>query len=46
MDDYPLEPQTTINKWMFGETSISYIKIWNLPIETTIYKWLFGVPGE
>ena len=39
-----LEPHTTIYKWMFGETTISYIKIWNHPIETTIYKWLFGVP--
>ena len=25
---------------MFGETPISYVKIWNHPIETTIYKWL------
>ena len=40
-----LEPQTTIYKWMFGETTISYVKIGNHPIETTIYKWLFGVPG-
>ena len=40
-----LEPQTTIYKWMFGETTISYVKIWNHPIETTIYKWLFGVPA-
>ena len=40
-----LEPQTTMYKWMFGETIIFYIKIWNHPIETTIYKWLFGVPG-
>ena len=30
---------------MFGETTISYVKIRNRPIETTIYKWLFGVPG-
>ena len=35
-----LEPQTTIYKWMFGETTISYVKIGNHPIETTIYKWL------
>ena len=35
--DYWLEPQTTIYKWTFGETTISYIKIWNHPIETTIY---------
>ena len=41
-----LETQTTIKKkWMFGETTISYVKIGNHPIETTIYKWLFGVPG-
>ena len=40
-----LEPQTTIYKWMFGETTIFYIKTWNHPIKTTIYKWLFGVPG-
>ena len=41
-----LEPQTTIYKLMFGETTIFYIKIWNHPIETSIYKWLFGVPGS
>ena len=41
-----LEPHTTIYKWMFGETTIFYIKICNHPIETTIYKWLFGVPGS
>ena len=41
-----LETQTTIKKWMFGETTISYVKIGNHPIETTIYKWLFGVPGS
>ena len=41
-----LEPQTTIYKWMFGETTIFYIKIWNNPIETTIYKWFFRVPGK
>ena len=39
-----LKPQTTIYKWMFGETTIFYIKIWNHPIETSIYKWLFRVP--
>ena len=43
--DKHLEPQTTSLKWMFGETIISYVKIWNHPIETTIYKPLFGVPG-
>ena len=30
---------------MFGETTISYVKIWNHPIETTMYKWMFQVPG-
>ena len=28
------------------ETTISYIKIWNHPIETTIYKQMFQVPGS
>ena len=28
-----------------GETTISYVKILNHPIETTIYKWMFQVPG-
>ena len=41
----PGTPRPTIKKWMFGETTISYVKIGNHPIETTIYKWLFGVPG-
>ena len=27
-----------------GETTISYVKIWNHPIETTIKTWLFRVP--
>ena len=41
-----LEPQTPSLKWMFGETTISCVKIWNHPIEITIYIWLaFGVPG-
>ena len=44
-EHFILEPQTTIKKWMFGETTISYVKIGNHPIETTIYKWLLGVPG-
>ena len=30
---------------MFGETTISYVKNWNHPIETTTIKWMFGVPG-
>ncbi len=38
-------PKQPLKKWMFGETTISYVKIGNHPIETTIYKWLFGVPG-
>ena len=41
-----LEPQTTSLKWMFGETTISYVKSWNdYPIETTIYKRLFPLPA-
>ena len=39
-DMFCLEPQTTIKKLMFGETTISYVKIGNHPIETTIYKRL------
>ncbi len=32
---------------MFGETTISYVKIGNHPIETTIYKWLaLGFQGH
>ena len=30
---------------MFGETTISHVKILNHPIETTIYKWMLQVPG-
>ena len=40
-----LELQTTSFLWMFGETTIFHVKIWNHPIETTNYRWLFGVPG-
>ena len=40
-----LVPQATSLKWMFGETTISYVKIGNHPIETTTNRWLFGVPG-
>ena len=29
-----LEPQTTSKKWMFGETTISYVKIGNRPIDS------------
>ena len=29
-----LEPQTTIKKWMFGETTISHVKIGNHPIDS------------
>ena len=36
---------TTIFYWMFGETTIAYVKNWNHPIETTTNKWMFGVPG-
>jgi len=41
-----LEPQKTSLKWMFGETPIFHVKIWNHPIETTFKKWLFMVPGS
>ena len=41
-----LVPETTSFKWMFGETTISYRKIWNRPIETTIYKQMFQVPAK
>ena len=41
-----LVPETTCLKWMFGETTISYVKIWNHPIETTTNKWMFEVPGR
>ena len=48
MEGDPGTPTTSL-KWMFGKTTISYVKIWNYPIETTIYtntgNWLFGVPG-
>lgn len=30
---------------MFGETTISHLKISNHAIETTIKEWLFRVPG-
>ena len=43
---YYLVPETTILKWMFGETTISYVKNWNHPIETTTSKWMFEVPGR
>ena len=32
-----LEPQKTSSNWMFGEATISYVNIWNHPIEPTIY---------
>ena len=41
-----LEPETTIYKWMFGETTTFHVKIWNHPIETPIYKQMFQVPGR
>ena len=31
---------------MFGETTISQVKVWNHPTETTILKWMFHVPGR
>ena len=41
-----LELQTTSFFWMFGETTIFHVKIWNHPIETTIYKWVSGALGD
>ena len=41
----PGTPNYHLFKWMFGETTISHVKICNHPIETTMKKWLFGVPG-
>ena len=35
--------QFKMDVWWFP--TISYIKIWNNPIETTIYKQMFQVPG-
>ena len=32
------------NGWKWWFPTISYIKIWNHPIETTILKWMFQVP--
>ena len=29
----------------FVKQPISYVKIWNHPIESTTYKWMFQVPG-
>ena len=29
----------------FVKQPISYVKIWNHPIESSIYKWMFQVPG-
>ena len=42
----PGTPNNHFFEWMFGETTIFYIKIWNHPTETSIYKWLFRVPGR
>ena len=40
-----LEPQTTINKWLFQlDDSKSLYRKW-LFHQTSIYKWVFGVPG-
>ena len=33
-------------KWMFVETTIFYVMIWNHPNETTINKQMFQVPGD
>ena len=36
LDRVFLEFQTTSFRWMFGSTTISYVKNWNHPIETTV----------
>ena len=38
-----LVPETSILKWLFDETAISQVKVWNDPTETTIKQWLFRV---
>ena len=39
-------PEQQFVLWMFGETTISHVKILvHHTIKTTIKKWLFGVPG-
>ena len=39
-------PKQPFSYWIFGDTTIFYVKIWNHPNETTIKKWLFRVPGN
>ena len=42
-----LVPYTTSCKWMFGETTIFYVMIWNHPIETTnLYTDVSGSRNE
>ena len=41
-----LEPETTVFKLMFGETTFFYAKIWDHPTETRIKKLLSRVPGD
>ena len=38
-------PKQPFFLWMFGETTISQVKVWNHQTETTILKWMFQVPG-
>ena len=35
-----------LKKWLFGETTISQVKVWKHPTETTIQKGLLRVPGK
>lgn len=45
--EFPCTPGTLNNHflWMFGETSMFYVKIWNHRTGTIIKTWLFRVPG-
>ena len=40
---YYLELLTTIFKWMFGETTISQVKVWNHAIEKTFINSCLGL---
>ena len=44
--EVPGNPKQPFFPWMFGETTIFYVMLWNHPVETTINNGLFGVPGR